>query len=231
MIATATCSAVGANTISYGAAGAYNRGMSDIVRLERADWPRAVETLAQAFDADPLWSVILPDRSEYERAMPVLWKGVLAYCQRYGQNFTTPDLEGVACWARPGMARATLWRMIRTGFSLARSVMVLSPPSRKRFLDTIKAIDKIHTRLMPEPHWYLWALGVCPDVQGRGIGGRLLGPILVESDAGGVPCYLETETERAVTFYQRYGFEVVHEERELAAGCPLWFMVRRPNAM
>jgi len=42
----------------------------------------------------------------------------------------------------------------------------------------------------------------------------------------GVPCYLETETEGNVAFYQRRGFEVVHEAEIGDPAFRLWFMVR-----
>ncbi|MBU0596347.1 GNAT family N-acetyltransferase, partial [Candidatus Bipolaricaulota bacterium] len=77
-------------------------------------------------------------------------------------------------------------------------------------------------------HWYLMALGVAPGRQGRGIGARLLSPILRRASDEGLPCYLETQTERNVTFYGKLGFEVLLEEREPVGGLPLWFMARQP---
>ncbi len=206
-------------------------GMSEIVRLQRAQWNAAIAALTRAFDEDPMWSTILPDRTEYERAMPILWKGVIAYCHTYGHVHTAADVVGVACWALPGKARPTLWRALRTGFLFPRLVMVLSAASRKRFLAVVGWIDRLHGHLMPEPHWYLWALGVAPEMQGRGIGGRLLEPVLARADEGGMPCYLETQTERNVAFYRKRGFELVREERMPDVDLPIWFMVRRPRSM
>jgi MFS family permease len=53
-----------------------------------------------------------------------------------------------------------------------------------------------------KPHWYLWLLGVDPDRQGQGVGSALLAPILARADAEGLPCALETLTERNVWFYR-----------------------------
>ena len=205
--------------------------MSGIVRLQPAQWNAAIATLCLAFDDDPMWSAVLPDRTEYERAMSIVWKGVIAYCHTYGLVHTTTDVAGVACWAAPGKARPTLWRTLRTGFLLPRSVMVLSAASRKRFLSVVGWIDRFHGKVMSEPHWYLWALGVEPDMQGQGIGGRLLEPVLEMADESGMPWYLETQTEWNVAFYQRHGFEVVREERMPDLDLPIWFMVRRPHSI
>ena len=55
----------------------------------------------------------------------------------------------------------------------------------------------------------------------------MLRPVLAQADAAGVPCYLETETERNVAFYRRRGFEVVKTEVFEELDLPMWLMVRR----
>jgi ribosomal protein S18 acetylase RimI-like enzyme len=94
--------------------------------------------------------------------------------------------------------------------------------ARRRAMGLIGHMDEIHRRVMPEPHWYLWALGVAPTAQGHGIGGSLLGPVLARADAAGLPCYLETQTERNVAFYRKHGFEVLTSEAVPGHGVMLW---------
>jgi ribosomal protein S18 acetylase RimI-like enzyme len=79
------------------------------------------------------------------------------------------------------------------------------------------------------PHWYLMALGVEPARQGQGIGGRLIRPVLAQADRAGVLCYLETETERNVAFYQKHGFVVAESGPVPGHNLPLWMMVREPQ--
>ena len=62
------------------------------------------------------------------------------------------------------------------------------------------------------PHYYLFMLGVCPAAQGKGIGGRLLADMLGRVDREGMTTYLETQNERNVRFYRKFGFEVAAEE-------------------
>jgi ribosomal protein S18 acetylase RimI-like enzyme len=83
---------------------------------------------------------------------------------------------------------------------------------------------------MSRPHWYLMALGVDPPYQGQGIGGRLLQPALVRADEERIPCYLETQTERNVGFYQQRGFNVVSEGEVPGYSLRIWVMVREPQA-
>jgi GNAT superfamily N-acetyltransferase len=92
-------------------------------------------------------------------------------------------LAGVACWLPPGNTMVTTGRMLRGG-------MAVAPPrvwpaglrfglTGSRRLGAMTAyMDGVHQRRAPGPHWYLWAFGVEPSRQGRGLGGGLLGSVL-----------------------------------------------------
>jgi GNAT superfamily N-acetyltransferase len=60
-------------------------------------------------------------------------------------------------------------------------------------------------------HWHLGPVGVLPSHQGKGIGTKLLNRFCQEVDACSAPAYLETDTDKNVRFYERFGFEVVNE--------------------
>ena len=123
--------------------------MHEIITLQRPQVDPSVRVLTAAFADDVMWKAILPDKEERNHVMPVLCRGVLAYCQRYGIVDTTPDVTGIAAWTKPGHAHPTLWKQNRTGFLLSRSVMLMSRQSRDRFLRIMKQIDRLHRQLMP----------------------------------------------------------------------------------
>jgi ribosomal protein S18 acetylase RimI-like enzyme len=62
-----------------------------------------------------------------------------------------------------------------------------------------------------DQHWHLGPVGVLPSHQGKGIGTKLLSRFCQEVDACLSPAYLETDTDKNVRFYERFGFEVVKE--------------------
>jgi GNAT superfamily N-acetyltransferase len=72
-------------------------------------------------------------------------------------------------------------------------------------------------------------MGVEPDEQGRGLGSRVLQPVLDRCDVEQLPAYLEATAEGNVAFYERIGFEV-RDTNQLGDGPALWLMVRRPGA-
>ncbi len=68
---------------------------------------------------------------------------------------------------------------------------------------------EINKSQTPSPHWHLSPLGVDPEFQGKGLASKLLRPILARIDQDQLPCYLETQNEKAISLYQHFGFEVV----------------------
>jgi len=63
-----------------------------------------------------------------------------------------------------------------------------------------------------QDHWYLAVLGVIPECQGRGLGGRLIDELIRRVDADPHPLYLESDREASVRFYLSRGFTVRAEE-------------------
>jgi ribosomal protein S18 acetylase RimI-like enzyme len=97
-----------------------------------------------------------------------------------------------------------------------------------RLVQLRDVMDKHHP--MDRPHEYLWFIGVRPDVQGHGVGSRLLKSKLDQLDASGRAAYLEASTESNMRLYARHGFEVVAEWRPAPDGPPSWSMWREPGA-
>jgi ribosomal protein S18 acetylase RimI-like enzyme len=117
--------------------------------------------------------------------------------------------------------RGGVFDIITVWFRLGRRTV-------RRLMETADRIQKAHARHAPGPHYYLEVIGVHPDHQGKGLGSRLMAPMLARADSERLPCYLETQTESNVAFYQKRGFEVV-EVMDLPDGGPRgWLMLRPP---
>jgi ribosomal protein S18 acetylase RimI-like enzyme len=200
-----------------------------VITLENVQRRRAVDAMTRAFAEDPMWSCILPDRARRLERLPAMWDALIGFARVYGVALTTPEGKGAACWISPGRTSVTLWQLLRTGMALPRSMMALPKDARGRFFRMMRFIEDGHKELMNGPHWYLWALGVAPEAQGQGIGRALLRPVLERADAGGHPCYLETQSEANVAFYRGSGFEVEAQRSEPVGDLPIWFMVRPPT--
>ncbi len=201
----------------------------DIVGLKRSQINEASEVLARAFNDDPMFRY-LTFEGDRARANALKWfcKLVLRYSEPYNHIYTTAsELKGIATWVPPGHFPLNMLRLLQVGLY----ALPFNADWRKlgRMKSLFDKMEEFHKRDMPHPHWYLFMLGVAPTYQGQGIGGLLLQPVLKQADSEGLPCYLETNTERAVRFYQKNGFEVVRMH-EFAEGSPrLWTMKREPQ--
>lgn len=199
---------------------------ADIRGLARHERHAAVAALARAFYPDPLFGHFArTPRQEYH-----LLAAVFDAFVRDGLPFDESlvaavgqRIVGCAVWLPPGtMPRGAA----RTATLNARAAqLLLTGRNRVSGLRLLDAVDKVHPT---EPHWYLFLLGTDPVVQGRGIGGRLVQPVLDRCDAEGLPAYLETQKESNLAFYGRLGFEV-GQKLEHAGAPPIWTMTRAPR--
>jgi ribosomal protein S18 acetylase RimI-like enzyme len=79
-----------------------------------------------------------------------------------------------------------------------------------------------------EQHWHLGPIGVMPTHRGFGIGSMLMDRFCKEVDACMAKAYLETDLDKNVRFYEKFGFKVVSESeifgvknRYMLRGSPL----------
>lgn len=186
-----------------------------------AEIPAAAETLRSAFDDDPIFCFMLPQRAR--RAAWLRWfhEASLREALQGGGAFTVGDGPGAAAMAvvSPATAREAARRIATSvGFLPALPTISLVRSGLPLYL----ALRRRHP---PEPHLYLSVIGVHPSRQGRGLGGALLRHLVADAEERAMPCHLETAKPSNVALYGRFGFGVVGE---LAFGGapPTWIMTR-----
>jgi ribosomal protein S18 acetylase RimI-like enzyme len=207
------------------------RAVTEPIVLRPSEASQAARVLTRAFADDEAWRTIFPADATRATVLPRLWRAVVGYSLRYGEVWTTPDGAGVACALGPGRSFVTPWREMRTGLRFSRLIAGLSRESRRSFLSATLVIDRLHRQAMPGPHEYLWALGVDTTRQGEGTGSALVSAFVARADEARLPAYLETETERNVSFYRRHGFDILREERALGGRLRVLAMSRPPRPL
>jgi ribosomal protein S18 acetylase RimI-like enzyme len=204
----------------------------NIVKLNVSDFAITSEQLSLVFSHDPLITHFLPEKKAAKlTSLKHCTQALLNYAQSYDCIYTTAENpKGVAIWLPPEASQFNLlqlWQIVRAGFITLPFYLRWD-----RIFDLISFIAtelQLHQTTASEPHWYLAMLGVLPECQGQGIGGKLIQPVLQEADKTKMPCYLETSTAAAVRFYQRYGFEIVHHG--IFAQREYWTMKRKPQVI
>lgn len=195
---------------------------TEIIRLEKTQINQATETFIDAFNQDPMFHKFLPKTGNLkDKISRTFWKAILSYCQPLNYVYTTPEIKGVAAWIAPGEFPLKFLRLLQLGFY--KMPFQIGFRRLIKFGSLFSLIGEYHEKDMHQPHWYLLGLAVSSSYQGQGIGSLLIQPILKKADEEGLPCYLETTTERAVSFYQRNGFEVLRITEEPVK---IWTMKR-----
>ena len=190
---------------------------------------RLGEGLGRAFHDEPNFAHIVPDGTE--RADALTWFFGVFVVQLgwdYGTVYVTKQISGGAVWMSPA-SNVSFMGAVRAG--LLRMPFHFGWMGFRRSMELNSHLEKVREQTAPAYHWYLAALGVAPEEQGRGLGGALIQPALAQADLEGTPCYLETFSERNVSFYRRRGFKVVVEDRVPKTDLRFWGMTRLPQTV
>ena len=172
--------------------------LSELVRLTESQIEPAAETLALAFQDYPVFTYVFPDACERRNELPLLLQSFVHYGALNGEVYaTSPNLEGVAVWMPPDHT------------SVSSPVPGISQDALDRMAYWGRQAGSIRKRHVPSAHWFLMIIGVVPEFQGQGYARTLLNPMLAKIERQHLPCYLDTEVEKNVAIYQRYGFRVV----------------------
>ena len=203
---------------------------SEVLPVDRKDSARAGGVLGRAFLDTEQWSKALPDSSVRQRKLEQMFAGTVKMTLAAGGVAERPaHFEAVALWLPPGR-KIGFWAMVRSGFASARFAVTPPYPNMRPLMAMLRQFDQSHRETMPDPHWYLMALGVDPQHQRRGHGRALVRAGIERATSDDMPIYLETETDANVTFYENLGFEVLDEVTIEAIDLPFSLMVRRPEA-
>lgn len=133
--------------------------------------------------------------------------------------------EGACMWMLPG-GNASFGLREYAGFVLP-TLLRCGPRAVKRGMRTGEAMERRHPGF---DHAYLFSIGVRPSAQGKGLGRKLIQPVLDACDRQGLPAYLENSNPANTGFYSSCGFDPlgkpIHPEPDSP---PLQPMVRQPR--
>ena len=184
-------------------------------------------SLGRAFHGEPNFVYMVPSPLRRRRGLPWFFGSfVVRIGLRRGVVDVAADGSAAAIWIKPG-TRVGARDALAAG--LPRLPFRLGARGAWRSMVLSSAIEKERSSRMDEPHWYLMALGVAPEKQGRGIGSALLARGLARADGSGSPAYLETFRERTARLYARRGFEVVGRAKVGRTGPTFTTMARHPG--
>jgi ribosomal protein S18 acetylase RimI-like enzyme len=186
---------------------------------------RAVGVLTRAFSEDPILTFYLRHPSRRAVAYRTFFGEIVQSALPLGHVYGAIDGDrvlGVAVWRPPDLPKPSIANRARSAMGEA-FVRALFPRTAGELFRGFANLQELHPRV---PHWYLMFVGIDVGLQGRGIGSRVLAPVLELADATNTICYLETPFPQTHEFYRRLGFEIVAESHPFRGAPPLWTMTR-----
>jgi GNAT superfamily N-acetyltransferase len=164
----------------------------------------ATETIALAFQRDPVWAVALPVAEGRDDDLRSYWRFYVEGALRYDTVFVTTGPATVSVWIPPGGTELSddqevaLRTLVEERFDPARAAALF---------ELWRRFDEHHPH--DEPHAYLSLLATRPTDAGHGLGQAHLAADLARWDAAGIPTYLESSNPANDHRYERQGFRKV----------------------
>ena len=203
--------------------------MKAIRSARTSDASAIADVLTAAFLDDPGAVIFEPDRRRRAAILPAFFGVWVRAAIADGGDLVVPDggeVTGVATWFGPNRHGPGEAAMQAAGWDEA--VATFGAPAAARVLAMTGELERQHELLAPWPHLRLDFFGVLPEAQGTGIGSRLIEHGHRAADAAGLPCYLETFTERNVAYYGRRGWDVI-ATYAVGDDVPVYALVRQPS--
>jgi GNAT superfamily N-acetyltransferase len=188
----------------------------------------AVALLGRAFLPDPIFSYFFPDPARRSAVFAAFFGMLVNIHIRFGHVYAAErngELVGAAVWRPPDAGAPSAEDLVLEHEAITK-LQAIDANGAEGILSGFAKTESGHPS---EPHWYLFFVGVEPDLQGQGIGQQLLAPVLEAADAAGTLCYLETPFPRTHEFYQRLGFHINDAGHPFTGAPTLWTMLRPPQ--
>jgi ribosomal protein S18 acetylase RimI-like enzyme len=193
--------------------------------LSREDYRGASDLLGQAFGSDPNALAIWRKTGKKEQRK----EGSLIYHFRLGHGDSivlgarmADKLVGVL-----NMVRSPTCQMERRELlsKLPLTIGIVGTSVFHGALGRMANMSRAWSERDPqELHWHVGPIGVLPELQGKGIGSKLIEKCIGIIDQDGMGAYLETSNPANPPLYRRFGFSVTDEAS--VNSVPNYFMWR-----
>lgn len=197
----------------------------DIHECGKADVDRVVLTMCQAFVRENPYCYFIPEEKTRAEFLKKFMRFRLTFGLKKGRVFVTDDCAAVAIWIKPNRSMLPLDLIFCGG---AAAILGCGKEARQRIMRFNNISDEQVGKVVAQPFWHLSPICVVPQNQGKGCGTALLRHGLEIIRNSGVPCYLETQSEKNRDFYQNNGFALMASEKLEDTEMAHYGMVYRP---
>jgi ribosomal protein S18 acetylase RimI-like enzyme len=194
-------------------------------RMNPTDMVEVCEVIGLAFADNP--STLANVRGDKAKARRVMQNAVRV--AKFGRAWSYA-LVAVNEGTVIGALNAAKWPHCQLGMA----EKIKTAPAMVRIMKTalpraFTMMNKREARDPQEPHWHIGPIGVRPELQGHGAGKALLETFLAIVDEQESPAFLETDVDRNVELYERFGFKVTNREDIVGVNTRFMWRDTRPH--
>ncbi len=199
--------------------------LRDLTLLTKNQIKQASSIISKAFFNDPLMVFLFPKTKERSFKLSSMMELLIRLGMKYGiVHITSPNLEGIAIWFPSNRSKITpLMGLLNGGISY---FFKLGSKAVKKQNQFYKYIYSKHKKLMTSFHWYLSIIGINPINQGKGYSNILFNSMFNQIDKQNLPCFLDTNNEKNLPIYNRFGFKIIEKYEIPDSNLINWAMIR-----
>lgn len=192
--------------------------------LDKKDLDIFSNHLAISFKGYPLFETL----SNYKynlKKMKRFWKVSLKTILKESFFLTdSKEANSLAIFSPYQKEGISTWQYIKAGaLSL---IPTMGIKMTKRMTSFEKFALKIKNKYAKDGCWYLFAFVTIPEFRGKGLGSKIIKPMLNYLDTQKQDCYVETLSPTNVEIYKKYGFELKEEVKVPNTDLILYAMLR-----
>ncbi len=199
-------------------AGLYIASKEDISRLS--------EVSADAFENYPLHMWFCKEKYNKKTIKLLIESSLKSMDENCIIYADSPEMNGFAVWCLGFTGIKTISFLAHGGVKM---FFHGGFPLIKKLLDYEALAMKLKEKYTTSADWYLYNLTVASHAQRKGIGKKLLQPMLDFCDRNNKSAYLETNKNANVSIYEKFGFELKEKCSLLGSDYMHYAMMRTPK--
>ena len=192
--------------------------------LNKKDINGFAKNLAVSFKGYPLFEYCVNNKYNIKK-MTKFWKVSLKTMS--DKTLFLADSENansLAIFLPYEKGGVSMWQYIKAGgLGLIHSFGI---KIIKKMTSCEKFVVEIKNKHFKPNCWYLYTFVTLPDFRGKGLGSKIIRPMLEFLDKKNQDCYLETFLPINVEIYKKYGFELKEEVKVPNTDLTLYAMLR-----
>ncbi|MBO4395249.1 MAG: hypothetical protein J5819_02760 [Eubacterium sp.] len=185
--------------------------------------PLAAKCNAEAYEGYELYDILFKNHctpAKVERLWTVSINQVKDRALIIGDG---PKVNGMAIFMPPGYTTISVSSFLKAG-GLKLPFNIISGLNKYQ-----KYTADLRARHTQNKAWYLLDLAIRPSANSHDLADKMLTPVLDYIRDEGRGCFVETQEEMEIGFFEHFGFEVVETGRIPGSDSPLYGMYRYPE--